>query len=186
MPDYVLRRLMIAVQPERTGAEGRRILVLGMAYKKNTGDARESPAIEVMRAPARHDGRRRRGDRSARRGSLRAASTSSGAGDGNRTRVLSLGSSCSASELHPRGARTVPTSVAAVTSFEVPKPGVLPAQWLHAPSTPASSAGIERCCPRRPSSPRASTCISATWRTDCGAASCPASTTRSSSASRTS
>ena len=29
--------------------KGRRILVLGLAYKKNTGDARESPAIPICR-----------------------------------------------------------------------------------------------------------------------------------------
>jgi UDP-N-acetyl-D-glucosamine dehydrogenase len=49
MPDYVLRRLVLAFNHRGLALQGRRILVLGMAYKKNTGDARESPALEVVR-----------------------------------------------------------------------------------------------------------------------------------------
>jgi UDP-N-acetyl-D-glucosamine dehydrogenase len=49
MPDYVVRRLVLAFNRRELSVRGRRILVLGMAYKKNTGDARESPAIEVLR-----------------------------------------------------------------------------------------------------------------------------------------
>jgi UDP-N-acetyl-D-glucosamine dehydrogenase len=49
MPDYVLRRLVLAFNRRGMAVNGRRVLVLGMAYKKNTGDARESPALEVLR-----------------------------------------------------------------------------------------------------------------------------------------
>jgi UDP-N-acetyl-D-glucosamine dehydrogenase len=48
MPDYVLRRLVLAFNRRGLAVSGRRVLVLGMAYKKNTGDARESPSLEVL------------------------------------------------------------------------------------------------------------------------------------------
>ena len=47
MPDYVVRRLMIALNKQKKALNGSRILLLGLAYKKNTGDARESPAVVV-------------------------------------------------------------------------------------------------------------------------------------------
>jgi UDP-N-acetyl-D-glucosamine dehydrogenase len=47
MPDYVIQRLMYALNERATSIKGSRILVLGLAYKKNTGDARESPATRV-------------------------------------------------------------------------------------------------------------------------------------------
>jgi UDP-N-acetyl-D-glucosamine dehydrogenase len=47
MPDYVVRRLVMALNERRRPVNGSRILLLGLAYKKNTGDARESPAIRV-------------------------------------------------------------------------------------------------------------------------------------------
>lgn len=47
MPDYVVRRLTIALNDQRRSVNGSRILLLGLAYKPNTGDARESPAIAV-------------------------------------------------------------------------------------------------------------------------------------------
>ncbi len=49
MPDYVVRRLVLAFNRRGMPVQGRRVLVLGLAYKKNTGDARESPALEVVR-----------------------------------------------------------------------------------------------------------------------------------------
>jgi UDP-N-acetyl-D-glucosamine dehydrogenase len=48
MPDYVVRRLIDALNSRRLSVSGTRILVLGLAYKKNTGDARESPAVRVI------------------------------------------------------------------------------------------------------------------------------------------
>jgi len=49
MPDYVLRRLVLAFNRRGLAVRDRRVLVLGFAYKKNTADARESPALEVVR-----------------------------------------------------------------------------------------------------------------------------------------
>jgi UDP-N-acetyl-D-glucosamine dehydrogenase len=47
MPDYVVRRLIEALNKRRQAVNGARILLLGLAYKKNTGDARESPSRRV-------------------------------------------------------------------------------------------------------------------------------------------
>ncbi len=47
MPDYVARRLVAALNKRRKAVNGSRILLLGLAYKKNSGDARESPARRV-------------------------------------------------------------------------------------------------------------------------------------------
>ena len=48
MPDYVIRRLVAALNDRELSVKGRRILVLGLAYKKNTGDDRESPSTRVI------------------------------------------------------------------------------------------------------------------------------------------
>jgi len=47
MPDYVVHRLLMALNKRGRPVNGSRILLLGLAYKKNTGDARESPAVRV-------------------------------------------------------------------------------------------------------------------------------------------
>jgi UDP-N-acetyl-D-glucosamine dehydrogenase len=47
MPDYVAHRLMTGFNARGRAVKGARILLLGLAYKKNTGDARESPAVRV-------------------------------------------------------------------------------------------------------------------------------------------
>ncbi len=47
MPDYVVRRLTVALNSQRRSVNGSRILLLGLAYKRNTSDARESPALVV-------------------------------------------------------------------------------------------------------------------------------------------
>lgn len=47
MPAYVVRRLTRAFNQREQSIRGRRLLLLGLAYKPNTGDARESPALEV-------------------------------------------------------------------------------------------------------------------------------------------
>ena len=47
MPDYVVRRLMLALNSRGKPVNGSRVLLLGLAYKKNTGDARESPAVRI-------------------------------------------------------------------------------------------------------------------------------------------
>jgi len=47
MPDYVVRRLVAALNRHRKPVNGSTVLLLGLAYKKNSGDARESPARRV-------------------------------------------------------------------------------------------------------------------------------------------
>ena len=48
MPDYVVTRLTMALNRKRKAVNGSRVLVLGLAYKAQTGDARESPAMAVL------------------------------------------------------------------------------------------------------------------------------------------
>ncbi len=50
MPEHVVHRLSLALNQRRKPINGSRMLVLGLAYKKNAGDCRESPAIEVAKA----------------------------------------------------------------------------------------------------------------------------------------
>jgi UDP-N-acetyl-D-glucosamine dehydrogenase len=47
MPDYVVRRLLLAFNRRDLSLARRKILLLGLAYKPNTSDARESPAFVV-------------------------------------------------------------------------------------------------------------------------------------------
>jgi UDP-N-acetyl-D-glucosamine dehydrogenase len=47
MPDYVVRRLVEVLNRQRRAVNGSRILLLGLAYKRNSSDARESPALVV-------------------------------------------------------------------------------------------------------------------------------------------
>jgi len=47
MPHYVVRRLMLSLNRFGKPVKGSRILLLGLAYKPNTGDVRESPAMVV-------------------------------------------------------------------------------------------------------------------------------------------
>jgi UDP-N-acetyl-D-glucosamine dehydrogenase len=47
MPDYVVRRLMEALNTRHKTVNGARILLLGLAYKPNTSDARESPSTRI-------------------------------------------------------------------------------------------------------------------------------------------
>ncbi len=49
MPDYVVRRLVEAFNDREQAVRGRRILLLGLAYKRNTGDARETPSEPIAR-----------------------------------------------------------------------------------------------------------------------------------------
>jgi nucleotide sugar dehydrogenase len=50
MPDYVARRITAALNDQERPVKGQRILLLGLAYKRNTSDARESPSADVARA----------------------------------------------------------------------------------------------------------------------------------------
>ncbi|MFG2988599.1 nucleotide sugar dehydrogenase [Streptomyces sp. NPDC048257] len=47
MPEYVTRRVIDALNAKRRSVNGSKVLLLGLAYKKNTGDARESPAVRI-------------------------------------------------------------------------------------------------------------------------------------------
>ena len=48
MPAWVVAKLADALNAERKPISGSRILVLGIAYKKNVDDMRESPSVELM------------------------------------------------------------------------------------------------------------------------------------------
>ncbi|MDH1535212.1 UDP-N-acetyl-D-glucosamine 6-dehydrogenase [Pseudomonas chengduensis] len=48
MPEYVLGKLMDGLNDRGQALKGSRILVLGIAYKKNVDDMRESPSVEIM------------------------------------------------------------------------------------------------------------------------------------------
>lgn len=50
MPDYVVRRLTLAFNRMGRSINGSRVLLLGLAYKRNTGDAREAPGTEIARS----------------------------------------------------------------------------------------------------------------------------------------
>lgn len=47
MPEYVARRITSSLNSIRKAVNGSKVLLLGLAYKKNTSDVRESPAIVV-------------------------------------------------------------------------------------------------------------------------------------------
>ncbi len=48
MPDYVIRRVADALNDRGKPVKGSRVLLLGMAYKKDVDDPRESPGFELM------------------------------------------------------------------------------------------------------------------------------------------
>jgi UDP-N-acetyl-D-glucosamine dehydrogenase len=48
MPYYAVSRVIRALNGEGRAARGSRILLLGMAYKPNVGDLRESPSLKVL------------------------------------------------------------------------------------------------------------------------------------------
>lgn len=48
MPAYVVRRLLLGLNERSKAVKGSRVLVLGLAYKKNSSDARETPATAVI------------------------------------------------------------------------------------------------------------------------------------------
>ena len=48
MPDYVMDKVASALNAKRKSINGSQILVLGIAYKKNVDDVRESPSVFLM------------------------------------------------------------------------------------------------------------------------------------------
>lgn len=49
MPEFVVRKVSRALNDDRKAVNGSRVLVLGVAYKRDIDDVRESPALDVMR-----------------------------------------------------------------------------------------------------------------------------------------
>lgn len=48
MPDYVIQRLMLALNKQQRALSGSTVVLAGLAYKKNSGDIRESPALRIV------------------------------------------------------------------------------------------------------------------------------------------
>jgi UDP-N-acetyl-D-glucosamine dehydrogenase len=48
MPAYVVRRVQLGLNERLKSVKGSRVLVLGLSYKKNSNDARETPATGVI------------------------------------------------------------------------------------------------------------------------------------------
>jgi len=48
MPEYVISRVMDALNERKKALRGSKILVLGLAYKKDIDDVRESPSLELI------------------------------------------------------------------------------------------------------------------------------------------
>ncbi len=49
MPRYVVSRVVTALNEERRSLKGAKVLVLGVAYKRDVDDTRESPSLEILR-----------------------------------------------------------------------------------------------------------------------------------------
>jgi len=48
MPDYVVQRMMEMLNRDRKSLNGAKVLLVGLAYKKNSGDIRESPSLRLI------------------------------------------------------------------------------------------------------------------------------------------
>jgi len=48
MPDYVVQRIMLMLNAKGMALRGAKILLLGLAYKRNTGDIREAPSLRLI------------------------------------------------------------------------------------------------------------------------------------------
>ena len=48
MPEWVVGKIMDALNDRGKALHGAQVLVLGIAYKKNVDDMRESPSVELM------------------------------------------------------------------------------------------------------------------------------------------
>ncbi|UCC80677.1 MAG: nucleotide sugar dehydrogenase [Candidatus Zixiibacteriota bacterium] len=49
MPEYVVQKISTALNSRKLSINGARVLILGVAYKKDVSDLRESPALDVVR-----------------------------------------------------------------------------------------------------------------------------------------
>jgi UDP-N-acetyl-D-glucosamine dehydrogenase len=48
MPHYVIERTQSALNDDSKSVKGSKVLVIGVAYKKNIDDSRESPSAEII------------------------------------------------------------------------------------------------------------------------------------------
>lgn len=48
MPDHVVQRVMHLLNDDGKALRGAKVLLVGIAYKKNSGDSRESPALRII------------------------------------------------------------------------------------------------------------------------------------------
>ncbi len=48
MPEYVVSKLSLGLNAQRKAVNGAKVLILGLAYKKDIDDPRESPAFEII------------------------------------------------------------------------------------------------------------------------------------------
>ncbi len=49
MPEYVVDKIMLALNDRKKSLKGAKVLVLGIAYKRDISDVRESPALDIIR-----------------------------------------------------------------------------------------------------------------------------------------
>jgi nucleotide sugar dehydrogenase len=49
MPDHVVSRVVASLNRDRKAVNGARLVMLGLSYKKNTGDPREAPSRHIVR-----------------------------------------------------------------------------------------------------------------------------------------
>jgi UDP-N-acetyl-D-glucosamine dehydrogenase len=49
MPEYTVNKVALALNEQGLSLKGSRILILGIAYKKDIDDLRESPALDIIR-----------------------------------------------------------------------------------------------------------------------------------------
>ena len=54
MPEYVVSKVIQGLNEHKKSINGSRVLVLGIAYKKNVDDMRESPSVEIMEQMQHH------------------------------------------------------------------------------------------------------------------------------------
>ena len=57
MPEYVVARIMAELNRERKCLKGSRVLVVGLAYKRDVDDVRESPGVRIMELLLRNGSR---------------------------------------------------------------------------------------------------------------------------------
>ncbi|MBI2192889.1 MAG: nucleotide sugar dehydrogenase [Planctomycetes bacterium] len=54
MPEHVFFKIVTALNQHRKSVNGAKILMLGVSYKRNVGDTRESPALDILQLLRRH------------------------------------------------------------------------------------------------------------------------------------